>query len=193
MSTRLLLSNVLGSSRYWLLALILWGELPSAPALGADVEAADVTVVADVPYAVQAGARAEQQELQLDMEYPTKGTSKRPAVVLFHGGGWVSGSRKTYTPYVKRRAEQGFVAAAVSYRLAPRHPYPAALHDAKAAVRWLRANAVKYSIDPEQVTAIGYSPGGSLALLLGATNGEREWEGDGDHREQSSAVQAVVA
>jgi acetyl esterase/lipase len=193
MSSRLLLSDVLGSSRYWLLALILWGGQPSLPAMGADLEAAGVTFVADIPYTVHEGARGERQELQLDLAYPTKGTSQRPAVVLFHGGGWVSGSRRTYTPYVKRLAEQGFVAAAVSYRLAPTHPYPAALHDAKAAVRWLRANAVKYAIDPEQVTAIGYSAGGSLALLLGATNGEREWEGDGKHREQSSAVQAVVA
>jgi acetyl esterase/lipase len=165
----------------------------SGVCMAADLGPANVTLVADVPYAKHEGAKGQRQELQLDLAYPTKGTGKRPVVVLFHGGGWVHGNRKTHTPYIQRLAEQGFVAVAVSYRLAPAHPYPAAIHDAKAAVRWLRANALKYSIDPDQVAAIGYSAGGSLALLLATTNGRPEWEGDGDHRDQSSAVQAAVA
>jgi acetyl esterase/lipase len=114
-------------------------------------------------------------------------------VVLFHGGGWVVGNRKTYAPYIRRIAEQGFVAAAVSYRLSPAHPYPAPIQDTKAAVRWLRANSEKYSIDPKRIAAVGYSAGGNLALLLGAPGGRPEWERDGAHIDQPSTVQAVVA
>ena len=175
------------------MTLVVWGSLPLTPALGAEPGSADVTLVVDVPYTAYEGAEGKREELQLDLAYPMNGTSKRPAVVLFHGGGWVTGSRKTYTPYIKRLAERGFVAAVVSYRLAPACAYPAAVHDAKASVRWLRANAAKYAIDPEQIAVVGYSAGGNLALLLGTTNGRREWEGNGDHLDQSSTVQAVVA
>jgi acetyl esterase/lipase len=80
----------------------------------------------------------------------------------------------------------------VSYRLAPRYPFPAAIHDTKAAVRWLRANAKKYNIDPNRIGVTGGSAGGHLAQFLAVTSDVKEFEGDGGNPEQSSKVKCVV-
>lgn len=93
----------------------------------------------------------------------------------------------------KRLAGAGFIAVPVSYRLGPAGKFPNALHDLKAAVRWLRAHAAEHAIDPEAIGAVGGSAGGELAAMLGATNDIVRFEGDGPHREVGSAVQAVVA
>jgi acetyl esterase/lipase len=84
------------------------------------------------------------------------------------------------------------VAATVTYRLAPKHPFPAAIYDTKAAVRWLRANAARYRIDPQRIGVTGGSAGGHLAQFLAVTEGVRQFEGDLGNAEQSSAVQCVV-
>jgi acetyl esterase/lipase len=89
-------------------------------------------------------------------------------------------------------AERGYVAATVTYRLAPQHPFPAAIHDVKAAVRWLRANADRYHIDPEHIGVVGDSAGGHLAQFLGVTAGRQEFEGRGGAPDQSSRVSCVV-
>jgi acetyl esterase/lipase len=128
--------------------------------------------------------------LQLDLARP-RGDGPFPAVVIFHGGAWMSGDRKDWVPLAL--AERGYVAATASYRFYDEAPFPAQLHDAKAAVRWLRANAANYGVDPARIAALGSSSGGHLACLLGTTAGVRELEGDGGHPEQSSRVQAVVS
>ncbi|MDX2149617.1 MAG: alpha/beta hydrolase fold domain-containing protein [Bryobacteraceae bacterium] len=115
-----------------------------------------------------------------------------PAVLLIHGGGFRAGSREAMLPVAARLAQRGYVAATASYRLAPRHQFPAALEDVKAAVRFLRANAERYQINAQRIGAMGGSAGGHLALMLGVTAGVAEFEGTGPHREQSSAVQCVV-
>jgi acetyl esterase/lipase len=130
-------------------------------------------------------------EVKLDLARP-RGKGPFPAVLFLHGGGWVSGCRKTYLPRLAGMAEAGYVAATVSYRLAPRHPFPAAVHDVKCAVRWLRANAGRYGIDPSRIGVIGFSAGGNLACLLGTTDGNAALEGNGGAPEQSSRVQAVI-
>ncbi|HEX5176945.1 MAG TPA: alpha/beta hydrolase, partial [Chthoniobacteraceae bacterium] len=79
-----------------------------------------------------------------------------------------------------------------TYRLSPAYQFPAAVHDCKAAVRWLRANAAKYKLDPARIGAMGGSAGGHLALFLGVTAGIKEFEGEGN-AEQSSAVNCVVS
>jgi acetyl esterase/lipase len=89
-------------------------------------------------------------------------------------------------------AARGFVAVTVSYRLVPAARFPAQIEDCKAAVRWLRANAAKYHIDPDRIAAGGYSAGGHLACLLGVTDKDDGLEGSGGHPEQSSKVQAVI-
>jgi acetyl esterase/lipase len=114
-----------------------------------------------------------------------------PAVVCIHGGGFRAGSRDGYDKLCITLAQHGFVAATISYRLAPKYPFPAAVHDAKAAVRWLRLNAAKYQVDPKRIGATGSSAGGHLAQFLGVTAGVPEFEGD-QNPGVSSAVSCVV-
>jgi len=129
----------------------------------------------------------------MDIIRPSAAASPaRPAVLLVHGGGFRAGSKEGYLPLAIKLAEHGYVAATVNYRLAPRFPFPAAVEDVKAAVRFLRANAQKYNIDPNHIGALGGSAGGHLVLMLGLTAGVAEFEGSGPNRDQSSAVQCVV-
>ena len=132
------------------------------------------------------------QHLQLNIARPKSGDGPFPAVVCIHGGGFRAGKRESYDGLVLRLAERGYVALTVTYRLAPKYPFPAAVHDTKAAIRWVRANAAKYKIDPARVGVTGGSAGGHLAQFLGVTAGVSEFEGDGGNAGQSSAVTCVV-
>ncbi len=134
------------------------------------------------------------QRVAMDIVRP-KGlgpNDRLPAVLFVHGGGFRAGNRQSYLVQAARLAQRGYVTATASYRLAPRHQYPAAVEDVKAAVRFLRANAAKYNIDPDHIGAMGGSAGGHLVLMLGLTAGVAALEGTGPNRDQSSAVQAVV-
>ncbi|WP_193166177.1 alpha/beta hydrolase [Microbulbifer hainanensis] len=133
----------------------------------------------------------ESEILQLDI-YQPKGNGLFPAVLIIHGGGWETGDRTMERPFAKRLAARGFVAVPVSYRLGTSGRFPAAVFDLKAAVRWLRAHAHQFHIDPARIAAVGGSAGGHLAALLGASNREATLEGDGPERDFSSEVQAVV-
>ena len=137
-------------------------------------------------------ANPDGQHLQLDMARPKNGDGPFPAIVCIHGGGFRAGSRQGYDGLCIRLAEQGYVAVTVSYRLAPKYQFPAAIHDTKAAVRWLRANAKKFKIDPERIGVTGGSAGGHLAQFLGVTGDVRQFEGDGGNPDQSSRVACVV-
>lgn len=103
-----------------------------------------------------------------------------------------AGSRKGYDPLCVRLARQGYVAVTVSYRLAPKYQFPAAVHDVKEAVRWLRANAKQYHVDPERIGVTGGSAGGHLAQFLGVTADVKGFEGKGGHLDKSSRVSCVV-
>ncbi len=116
-----------------------------------------------------------------------------PAVIMIHGGGWNSGNRGLQRPLAQRLAAAGFVAVPVEYRLIPEALYPAGLHDIKTAVRWARANAERYGIDPEHIAVWGCSAGAQLATLTGVTNGSARHEGSGEYGEYSSDVQGVVS
>jgi acetyl esterase/lipase len=89
-------------------------------------------------------------------------------------------------------AEKGYVAASISYRLVKVAAFPAAVEDAKCAVRWMRANAAELHVDPNRIGVIGGSAGGYLSLMVGYTAGDKRFEGNGGHEDVSSAVQAVV-
>ena len=89
-------------------------------------------------------------------------------------------------------AARGFVTASISYRLSGEATFPAHIHDCKAAVRFLRANAKVDGIDGNRIGAIGHSAGGHLAALLATSGGVAELEGDGGNAEFSSSIQAVV-
>ncbi|WP_395093813.1 alpha/beta hydrolase fold domain-containing protein [Armatimonas sp.] len=134
----------------------------------------------------------DNQHLLLDLARPEKGDGPFPAVLCIHGGGFRAGTRDGYDGLIKQLAARGYVAITVDYRLAPKYPFPAAIHDVKAAVRWLRANAAKYHINPERIGVTGGSAGGHLALYLGVTGGVKELEGEGGNPAQSSKVSCVV-
>ena len=100
--------------------------------------------------------------------------------------------RKSCLPLCIRLARKGYLAVAVSYRLAPRYQFPAPLYDVKGAIRFLRGNAARFGIDPDRIGVTGSSAGAYLALFLGLTSGFPEFEGPGPFPEQSSRVACVV-
>src|SRR5262245_45088155 len=102
-----------------------------------------------------------------------------PAVLCIDGCGFRACSWGGHNGPCVNLAQRGFVAATCSYRLAPKYQFPAAVHDVKAAVRWLRANAGKYQTDPNRIGVTGDSAGGHLAQFLGVTAGVKEFEGEG--------------
>lgn len=113
-------------------------------------------------------SKAGGEELRMDVYSPSEPSSQaRPAVVVIHGGAWMGGKRQDMTQLASSLADQGFVAATVSYRLAPKHKWPAMLDDVQTSVRFLRANASRFGIDPKRIGATGASAGGHLALMLG--------------------------
>ena len=130
-------------------------------------------------------AQIGERELLLDAYLPAKKDPKPPAVLVVHGGAWRHGNRKQLRNYAKALTQRGFACFAIDYRLAPAHKFPAQIEDCRAAVRWIRKNAEKYSIDPHKLGAIGYSAGGHLVTLL-ATTGEKNDDGD-------TRLQAVAA
>jgi acetyl esterase/lipase len=132
------------------------------------------------------------QHLQLDLARPKTSSAPAPAVLCIHGGGFRAGTRDGYDSLCLKLAQRGFVAATVTYRLAPKYQFPAAVHDVKAAVRWLRAHAAEYGIDSTRIGVTGDSAGGHLAQFLGVTSGISEFEGYGGSPLQSSAVSCVV-
>ncbi len=131
------------------------------------------------------------QHLQLDLARP-KANGSFPAVICIHGGGFRAGTRQGYDGLCIKLAQSGYVAATVSYRLAPKYQFPAAIFDVKASVRWMRANASKYHVDPLRIGVTGGSAGGHLAQFLGVTGGVQRFEGGGGNPEQSSRVACVV-
>ena len=137
-------------------------------------------------------ANPDGQHLQLNLARPKNAAGRRPAVLCIHGGGFRAGSREGNNGLCLKLAQCGFVAATASYRLAPKYQFPAAVHDVKAAVRWLRANADKFQIDPQRIGVTGDSAGGHLAQFLGVTAGVAQFEGDEGNADQSSRVACVV-
>lgn len=134
----------------------------------------------------------DDQHLQLNLARPKDAAGRAPAVICVHGGGFRGGKRERWNELCQKLAGRGYVAATVSYRLAPKYQYPAAVHDVKAAVRWMRANADKYQLDPERIGVIGDSAGGHLVQYLGVTGDVARLEGDGGNARQSSRVTCVV-
>ncbi|MBK8822006.1 MAG: alpha/beta hydrolase [Anaerolineales bacterium] len=131
---------------------------------------------------------------KLDLYIPTAGTGPFPVVIMVHGGGFMFGDKADGAGLtgVDQLLAAGYAVASINYRLSAEAQYPAQIYDAKASVRFLRANAGKYNLDPENFGAWGASAGGNLVSLLGTTCGVAELEGDLGNADQSSCVQAVV-
>lgn len=128
--------------------------------------------------------------LKGDLYLPNAG-EPIPAVVMIHGGGWRNGEADDMARFAAKVARAGFAVFNVTYRLAPDHRFPAQLEDVRDAVRWLRANATRYRIDPERLGAWGYSAGAHLAMLLGVV--EDDALDDAPASAPSARVSAVVA
>ena len=159
--------------------------------------ASGVTAHHGVEFAIVEGFRP----LLLDLYQPAAGSASGAAIVYIHGGGWAVGTRRRFgrafiswspTP-LDLLAQAGFVVATIDYRLSGEATFPAQLHDVKAAIRWMRANANRLGVDPARVVAWGESAGGHLAVLAGLTGDRPELEGDvGEFITESSAVSGVV-
>jgi acetyl esterase/lipase len=132
-------------------------------------------------------------ELKLDLAMPGEGAGPFPVIVCIHGGGWKGGKRQDLTKLMETAAEKGYVGVTISYRFTPAAKFPAQIEDCKAAIRWLRANAKKYKINPDRIGVVGFSAGAHLACLLGAADKSAGMEGNGGNPDQSSRVQAVVS
>ena len=148
---------------------------------------ADVRLIADQTYA-QYGTRC----LKLDMYLPTSAQQDLPVVVFVHGGGWRSGFRSEFVPMALRLARNGYASVTISYRLAGEAMYPAAVHDVRAAVRWVREHAGDYGLDPRRIALAGGSAGGQIASLAGVTGHLNQFDPGAAGSDVSSAVQAVV-
>jgi acetyl esterase/lipase len=133
------------------------------------------------------GPHKERNVLDL---YVPKSEAALPLVIWVHGGGWQQGS-KAGGPALGLLSK-GYAVASINYRLSQQAVYPAQIEDCKAAVRFLRANAKEYNLDPDHFGVWGASAGGHLVALLGTTAAAKELEGDGGNKEVSSKVQAVV-
>jgi acetyl esterase/lipase len=149
-----------------------------------------VAFEADVEY-----GRAGQRRLTLDLLRPrNQGDRKLPLVVYIHGGGWEQGDKKEGHRVLSELVLSGdYAAVTVAYRLSGEATWPAQIHDCKAAVRWVRANAGKYGFDPDRIGACGGSAGGHLAAMLGVTGDVAELDGACGNPGYSSRVQCVAA
>jgi acetyl esterase/lipase len=161
------------------------------------------TTAGRVVKGIEFAHREGSAPLLLDLYTPAapKQPGAMPAVVHYHGGGWRTGGRSSLGPHVdtlglspiERLADAGFVVASADYRLSSVATFPAQLVDAKAAVRWLRAHAAEYNVDPDRIYAWGDSAGGHLACLVGLTGGSPEWLGRDDSGEPTDVSDAVAA
>ena len=135
-------------------------------------------------------AEINSSKVLLDLVLPE--TDKPAPVILnIHGGGWCGGDHKAHRfcdDYITR----GWALADIGYRLSRTAPFPAQIEDCHTAVRFLRANAEKYNLDPTRIGVFGYSAGGHLAALLGATSGIKKFQTTGGWDDFSSEVQAVI-
>jgi acetyl esterase/lipase len=140
--------------------------------------------VRDMPYVLH-GRRSQM----LDVYVPDVPSLPRPVMVWIHGGGWYSGD-KSAAPGLGL-LPRGYVVVSINYRLSSEALFPAQIFDCKAAIRFLRAHAREFDIDPARIGVWGDSAGGQLAALLGTTNGRAEYEGAEGNPGVSSDVQAV--
>lgn len=147
---------------------------------------ADIKLISNLPY-VPNGDPAEVLDLYLPQTPPDH---LLPLIVHVHGGGWSGGSKLGgQTGWLARSGN--YAVASVEYRFSQTAKFPAQIQDCQAALRWLRANAKAYNIDPNRVGLVGGSAGGHLVSLMGVTGGRHFFPPIGGNEDQSDAVQAV--
>ena len=136
--------------------------------------------------------RIGDRELKIDIFAPNANEHTQTAVILLHGGGWRHGEKTMMSLFGPELAKHRFVAFAPEYRLLGESPWPAQIEDVKSAIRWVRANAAEWNVDPAKIAVEGFSAGGHLALMAGGTPDDPEYKGD-DNTNVSDAISAVIA
>lgn len=156
---------------------------------GCQVKQNKVQVIKNVEYA-NYEHQGEKKKLLLDLYLPDKKTQDlQPLLIYIHGGGWRELNKEMCPGEMV--AQKGWAIACINYRYSTEAIFPAQIHDSKAAIRWLRANATKYNLNRDQFGAWGASAGGHLSALLGTSAGVASLEGNQGNLGYSSAVQAV--
>ncbi len=155
-------------------------ELALAPATG---------LLTDVPI-----GKIDGVMLRLNIALPEeRGDEPHPVLVYIHGGGLIGGDKNDHNVRIERMAKKGFVAASITYRLAPEHRFPAQLVDVQSAIRFLKAHAIEFNLDPERIVVSGPSAGGYLATMLGVTGNATGFAKYGIYPDYDSSVLAVIA
>jgi len=177
-------------------------ENPAAAAaesqyLDFDLRVRPLTQLQDIVYA-QRPALGSNRLLKLDLLLPLPAnpraplpTTTQPAVVFITGGGFLAAPKGNYLPQRLALASAGYVVASIEYRLLNEVNYAGMVADVKSAIRFLRANAAQYGIDPARVAVMGESAGGYLSAFAATSGGRAEFE-QGEHLDQRSDVQAAV-
>jgi acetyl esterase/lipase len=133
------------------------------------------------------------RELRYDIFTPPGAPRNAPGVLLVHGGAWLQGEPAQLRGYGIFLGRLGYVCVSAAYRLSGEAKWPAQLHDVKAALRWMRANAGSLGVDPDRIAVHGNSAGAHLALMLAATPNLPEFEGSGAHQGVDTSVRACIA
>jgi acetyl esterase/lipase len=161
-------------------------QAPIVHAAGAP-DASNITFTRNVVYGTGGG-----RPLHMHVANPkTPQAQPMPVLIYIHGGGWSGGSLDQGVGFVNYFAQHGYVAATIEYRLSGEAKFPAQIEDCKCAVRFFRAHAAEYHIDPERIGVMGDSAGGHLAALLGVSAGAKDLEGSGGWPDFPSKVEAV--
>lgn len=146
-----------------------------------------VTIERDVVFGTGGG-----RDLKCNIYRPPDQRDGAPSVLLVHGGGWAQGDRSQLHGYGILLGRLGYLCVANEYRLAGEAKWPAQIHDVKAALRWMRANAADLRIDPDKISVSGNSAGGHLSLIAAGTQDLPELEGDGGNPGVSTKVAASI-
>lgn len=160
------------------------------PATIVRTELGEATVEHDVVYGSGGG-----RELRLDIYSPPQKPVNAPGILLIHGGGWSQGSRNMpgMVAFGTLLSQAGYVCAATEYRLSGEAAWPAQIHDAKAALRWMRANAERLGLDPDRISVMGKSAGAHITLMMAATQNSPDYEGEGGNPGVSTDFSAALA
>ncbi len=148
----------------------------------------EITIERDVRFGTGAG-----RDLHCNIHRPADQRGKQAALIFFHGGAFIAGSKDSIDARVAAFAQHGYVCIAAEYRLATEAKWPAQINDAKACIRWTRANAGALSIDPGRIGVVGFSAGGLLSLVAAGAPDDDDLEGDGGNAGVSSKVATCLA